>query len=205
MKRILFFLTLLTTATMSQSAHAMRFSLVGAANMSEPKVAGTKYTAVNGFGYGALLEFGIMPFFTMELGALSLPRNFEYGQNVPSVAHTTVKMKMLEVPVVFKAYLGHALSVGLGGYYAKYKGDISYESTDAFGQTSVTNKTLSAAGHSASDYGLVTSLGLYIPLAPLTRIILDGRYTIGIKNNNIGAGTTTYNDLQLLAGVRFSF
>ncbi|MGZ3695692.1 MAG: outer membrane beta-barrel protein [Bdellovibrionota bacterium] len=206
MKRIIFSSTLLLALLFTASpAHAMRFSLVGAANMSEPKVAGTEYTAANGFGYGGLLEFGIMPFFTMELGALSLPRKYEYGTVVPVAGHTTVRLKMLEVPLVFKAYLGHALSLGVGGYYAKYKGDITYETTDAFGQTSITSKTLAEANHSASDYGLVTSVGLYFPLAPLTRIIVDGRYTLGIKDNNIGAGTTTYNDLQVLAGIRFSF
>ncbi|MGE3260646.1 MAG: outer membrane beta-barrel protein [Bacteriovoracia bacterium] len=205
MKSVLFLTLTLAALISSTPAWAMRFALVGAANMSEPKVAGTEYTAKNGFGYGALLEFGIVPFFTMEMGALKLARNYEYGAVVPTISSTEAKMKMIEFPVVFKAYLGHALSLGIGGYYAKYQGDISYEKTDAFGVKSITSQSLRAANHSESDYGLVTSLGLYFPLAPLTRIMVDGRYTLGIKDNNIGAGTTTYNDLQLLAGIRFSF
>jgi hypothetical protein len=188
-----------------QAAHAMRFSLVGAANMSEPKTAGTTNKASNAFGYGALLEFVPLPFFGFEIGALSLPRKYEYDVTSPAVYTTKVSLKMIEVPLVLKAYLGHAMSVGIGGYWAKYKDSVTYENIYPGGSETMSTKTLSDAGNTATDFGLVTSLGLYFPLAPLTRIIVDGRYTLGVKDNDPGAGTKTYNDIQLLAGIRISF
>lgn len=196
---------LLLLLLISAPAHAMKFSVVGAVNMSEPKVAGMNYNATNAYGYGALMEFGLLPFFGMEIGALSLPRTYEYNHAVPVLGTTEVKMKMLEVPVVFKAYLGNLISLGIGGYWAKYKGHITYEQTTSTGVKSTSTQTLNQANHTNTDYGLVTSLGLYLPLAPLVSVIIDGRYTIGVKDNNTGSGTTNYNDMQLLGGLRLSF
>lgn len=201
MKAALLILALLTP----YSAHAMRFSVVGAANMSEPKTAGTNYKASNGFGYGALLEFVPMPFFGMEMGVLSLPRKYETGVTTPDTYTSKISMKMIEVPLVLKAYLGHAMSIGIGGYWAKYKDSVTYENIYPGGSVTMNTKTLKEAGNSATDYGLVTSLGLYFPIAPLTRIIIDGRYTLGAKDNDLGGGKKTFNDIQLLGGIRVSF
>lgn len=201
MKHLIFLFALLVASP----AYALNFSAVGAVNMSEPKVAGTEYNSANGFGYGGLIEFGLVPFFAMEIGALSLPRNYEYSTVVPTISTVNVKMRMLQVPVIFKAYLGNIVSVGLGGYWAKYKNAIAYDTTYPSGNTSTSTQTLNQANHSQTDFGLATSLAFYLPLAPGAKILIDGRYTIGVKDNNTGSGTTTYNDMQLLAGLRLGF
>jgi hypothetical protein len=103
---------------------------------------------------------------------------------------------------VLKAYLANVLSIGVGAYYATYSGDMK-ETTKTLSGSSTSNRSFAAASHEKSDFGLVTSLGIYIPISPVSRIILDGRYNIGMKDNNTSAAELKYNDIQALLGIQF--
>lgn len=190
----------------SAPASAVKLSLVGALNMSEPKSAGTTYTAKNAFGGGAMLEFGLGPVFGFELGALSVPRKYEYASSTgASMATVVATQKMLQVPVLFRAYLGSLLSLGVGGYYSKFNGNYETETT-TLGVRINTSRTYASAGYTDSDYGFVSSLGIYMPLAPLFRLYFDGRYTVGIKDNSVDPNTEfKFNDIQALAGFQIGF
>ncbi len=188
------------------TAQAVKFSAVGALNMSEPKSAGTTYTAKNTYGGGAMLEFGLGPLFGFEIGALSLPRKYEYSTTTAGVTSSVVAtQKMLQVPVLFRVYLANVLSLGVGGYYSKFKGNYETEA-NTLGIRTTTSSTYSSVGYTDSDYGFVSSIAIYLPLAPLFRIVIDGRYTVGIKDNAIDPATEfKYNDIQALAGFQLGF
>lgn len=198
------FLFLILLALFSSNAHALRFSLVGAGNYSEPKVAGIKYNPILDFGGGALLEVGLVPFVGLEFGALYLPRKYSYTTVIPIDTDITVTQKMTQFPVLLRAYLGELLSIGVGGYYAKYTGNIKvdyrvgpYTSsyTSAYGTQNMTTE----------DYGFVGSLAFYIPFTPLTRFLLDARYTVSAKDNNPSGAELKFNDIQGLVGLQIGF
>jgi hypothetical protein len=197
-----FFASLLFVAP----ASAVKFSAVGAMIQAEPKLSnGSTYTAKNSYGGGALLEFGLGPIFGFEIGALSLPRKYEFANiNAGITSSVVATQKMLQVPVLFRAYLGKVLSLGFGGYYAKYNGSYAFETT-TLGVKTTGSSTYAAAGLSDSDYGFVSSIALYIPMAPMFRIILDGRYTVGVKDNSTTTTEMKFNDIQALAGFQLGF
>lgn len=199
----LFILPLLVLLATSP-AHAARLSFVGIVNSSEPNEPGTTYTGVPAYGAGVLLEFRMLPMIGIEFGALSTARKFDYKGTVPNNFSTTVEGKMYEFPVLLRAHLGSLLSLGFGGYYARAIGDAGFSST-INGIKISTSQSYASLRQSTSDYGVVTSAALYLRLIPLVRFVIDGRYTIGVKDNDLGPGTRKYNDMQLLAGLQIGF
>jgi hypothetical protein len=204
MRYLKFQLLVLALALLTSTpAFALKLSGVGVADWSTPKVIGSDYKALPSYGLGALLEFRVMPFVGFEIGALSVPRRFEYVK--PNTENKVqYKMKMTQIPVQLKAYLGRSIAFGVGAYYAKFNETGSYDIT-IDGVTTSGTDTLASQNQSASDYGLVTSLALYFHIAPFTKFLIDARYTMGIKDNNPGVGTTHYNDVQALTGLQFGF
>jgi hypothetical protein len=186
-------------------AEAARLSLAGVANSSQPTQPGTEYTGVAAYGAGILLEFRMVPFVGLELGGLYAPRKFSYSTVTPTVTKYTATATAYEFPALLRFHLGRTLSFGLGGYYAKAKGDIGLDS-ETNGVKSSQGVTFASQQQSDSDYGIATSLALTMRLAPLTHLLVDGRYLIGLKNNSLAAGgDRKYNDMELLAGLQFGF
>lgn len=152
-------------------------SLVGDLNMASFDVNGASSDKTLGVGGGALLEFQSSPSFGLEIGALYNPR--VQGDAVKFTANT------LQLPVVLRFHLSNYVSLGVGGYYLSYMQNRNYGSKN--------------------DYGALGSLGIYIPVASGTRFVIDGRYIYGIKDQYAGAGENFSRDIQVLAGLRFSF
>jgi len=199
---IVFLITLISAS----SAQAARFSLVGVANSSEPNEPGTEYSGRPGYGAGLLVEFRIMPAIGFEMGALYMPRKYEYNTAVPTSTKTTLSGKMYEFPVLLRMHLGRLFSLGVGGYYAKAAGQISGETQTEGAGTTTQVYTYAARNQTETDYGALVSLALYMRMAPLTYFTVDGRYAMGMKNTSTIAGSERkYNDMQLLAGLQFGF
>jgi hypothetical protein len=177
-------------------AWALKISLLGGANLSKPELTGSyapAYKEKEAFGAGALLEFGMLPAIGLEFGALYLPRKFEYTVTGGATPNSTIvsEFNMMQFPVLLRATLGGVLSIGVGGYYARYP--------DA---PKVYNSINNELAHSESDYGVATSLALYMPFSPLSRFMIDGRYNIGVKDNMTGIGSLKYTDMQVLVGLQ---
>ncbi len=188
------------------SAQAMRFSLVGVANSSEPNEPGTEYSGRPAYGAGLLLEFRLMPAIGFEVGALYMPRKYDYNTAVPTSTKTTLSGKMYEFPVLLRMHLARLFSLGVGGYYAKAAGQISGETQTEGAGTTTQAFTYAARNQTETDYGALVSLALYMRMAPLTYFTVDGRYAMGMKNTSTIAGSERkYNDMQLLAGLQFGF
>ncbi len=190
--------------TLPTSSWAMRLSVVAAGIHSQPEVSPStfSYTPNTEYGGGALLEFGIVPFVGLELGALYLPRSFQYTPLY--YTNITVTLKTIQYPVLLRAYLFDMLSIGAGGYYAKYISGVKYETSTPAGIQNTSN-TLALSNLEESDYGLVGSVAIYIPFSKLSRLMLDGRYTVGLKDNSLATNEIKYNDIQVLAGLQVGF
>lgn len=194
-------LSALVLGLLSSPAFALKLSIVGVGNLSspEPRPSFVDYTAEGAFGGGGLMELGLLPTLGLEFGALYAPRKFSYNTS-PDVT-VTKTMNMVQIPVVLRATLGGVLSLGLGGYYALYNSDQQTEVKSDRGTVLSTSSYL-LNNHEETDYGIVTSLALYVPFTPLSRFVLDGRYNMGVKDNDLGPNETKYNDIQILAGIQ---
>jgi hypothetical protein len=183
MARLTLFFFLLFT--LSPSASAAKLSLLGLAQASRPRAAtepSGDFAAQTAWGGGALLELGLVPSVGLEFGALYAPRAY-----TSTLLGTTTHQPMIQFPLVAKAYLAQLLSIGVGGYVS-----------------TLPDEAPTAAAEKHTDYGFVTSLGLYFPLSSLTHIMLDGRYTMGLDAANAGPDTgLRYSDVQVLAGFQF--
>ena len=181
------------------NAHALRISLVGAANHTTPEIKPSwDFTPGVGFGGGALVEFGMLPVFGIETGVLLVPRKYE----VNSFYRWQVTQDMIQVPLVLRAHLGNILSVGFGGYYAKYRGDVEYRYARNTNAPPISGSHYSQ-GLTDDDYGWLASLAIYAPIAPMTRLVVDGRYVQGVKDNDLTLYEKTFRDAQILFGIQF--
>ncbi|NUM89149.1 MAG: hypothetical protein HUU37_08095 [Bdellovibrionales bacterium] len=190
-------IALLLLLLASPSAHAIKLSVAGAMNYAKPETAGN-YEAKSATGYGAFLEFGfIPPLIGLELGALQLTRKYA----TTAGSETITSFKGYQYPVLLRANLGF-LSFGLGGYWMQYKGSVSRESPQSGVATS---STFADSNLTTSDFGLASSLRLSVDLAPLFRVFGEGRYNMGLKDNDPGAAETKFTEMMGLAGLQVGF
>lgn len=186
-------------------AQAARISLVGVANSSTPNSPGVEYSGETSYGAGVLLESRLVPMFGFEIGAMYAPRKFSYSTAVPTATTVTSTSKVYEFPAAFRFHLGRNFSLGFGGYYAMGKGNLTQQTTSDAG-SSTQNVTYASQGQTDSDYGLLGSAQIAFRLTPLTHLVFDGRYLMGLKNNSTIAGSDRkYNDFELLAGLQLGF
>jgi hypothetical protein len=190
---------------LSPAAEAARMSLVGVANSSTPHTPGVEYTGETSYGAGILLEGRFVPMVGFEIGAIYAPRKFSYSTAVPQTTTVTSSAKVYEFPAALRFHLGRVFSLGFGGYYAMAKGNITQETSSASG-SSTQNVTFASQSQVDSDYGLLGSAQLAFRFTPLTHLVFDARYLLGLKNNSTIAGSDRkYNDFELLAGLQLGF
>lgn len=195
-------LAILWLGTASGTAEAARLSLVGVGNSADPAVPGTGYSGETAYGGGVLLEMRTLPLIGFEIGALYAPRKYSYST---STSDYTLSYNTYEFPVLLRLHLGRYLSVGAGGYYARSNGGIS-ETTMTGGTSSSQGVSFASQQQSNSDYGAILSAALTMRIAPLTRLLFDGRYLMGLKNDSLASGgSMKFNDMELLAGLQFGF
>lgn len=96
------------------------------------------------------------------------------------------------------------ISLGLGGYLGFGMGNVSVSTNNV-----PTDYSYEAYFLSNTDFGLAISGALQIPILPLTDILIDARFLLGLKNRDTTIGNTnrSYNrsNLLILAGLRFGF
>ncbi len=198
----LFILALLTVMGFAPEAHAMKLSAVGAVVSSQPDQTTRVYDPKTTFGAGVLLEMGMLPMIGLEIGALSIKRK---ATLTSGATETTTSKDLYEFPALLRFNLGSSLSFGFGGYYAHYQGKISEETKTGNAITSA-EYNYSDKSATTTDYGLATSVALGFSIGPLTKLLFDGRYTMGLKDNDTqGTNALKYNDFQLLTGLQIGF
>jgi hypothetical protein len=196
---------LILCALLAPQAQAARLSLVGLANSTSPNSPGVEYSSETSYGVGLLLESRLVPMFGFEIGALYAPRKYSLATAVPTATNVTYTGKTYEFPAALRIHLGRNFSLGFGGYYAMSKGDVQQQTTSAAG-SSTQSVTYASQNQTDSDYGLLGSIQAGFRLTPLTHLVFDARYLMGLKNNSTIAGSDRkYNDLELLAGLQLGF
>lgn len=215
MKKIFVLILAATLIVASGNLQAQTHVSVGAraglniANFSfDPDVAsGVTKSSRMGFKFGGALEIGFAPMFALQVEPMFLTGGTELsGQG----GKLTFKTSSIEIPILFKvkipvagsvtpyAFVGPNLSFVLSNKSLLESGGQSQE-TDWKDQTTSTNFSL--------DFGA----GAGLKVAPLTTIILDVRYSLGLANMLNDKGKQLYgNDqsikttgFQIVAGVLF--
>ncbi|RZA03488.1 MAG: hypothetical protein EOP11_16045 [Proteobacteria bacterium] len=193
-------LAALTLLFLGKPAHAIKFSAVGGGNYSSTETAPTyNYSAKAAVGGGALMEIRLLPSVGLEIGALYLPRKYEISNN--GYDYTTTQ-NQIQIPIVLRANLLNIFSLGVGGYVSKYTGKIDTQVTRTGTGPSPINASYGPAQLSTTDYGVVTSIAFYSSVSPLARFVLDARYVIGSKDNDLSFQDKKFRDFQLLAGLQ---
>jgi hypothetical protein len=182
-------------------AQAAQIEFVAAGNSSEAHAPGTTYKGVPALGAGVLLEFRLVHYVGFEFGGIYVPRVYKTSGLDTT---TTTTQKLYEFPVLLRIHPVSFFSLGGGVYYGSYTGTVSTKVESATGTTQ-SSSTYAAAARSKRDYGLAAAAALYMPLAPLLKFVIDGRYTVGARNNSTGSGSLKFNDTQVLAGFRLGF
>ncbi len=185
---------------LSFPAHAIKLSVAGLGNFAKPEGTGNQ-EAKMGKGYGAFLEIGFLPMIGLELGALQLER--KYAEKNGAGAEVTTSFRGNQFPALLRANLGF-ISFGLGGYYMKYQNSVTREQNN---NGVITGSTLSysAAGLTTTDFGLASSLRLTMELAPFFKLFGEGRYNMGLKDNDPGTAETKFTEMTALAGLQVGF
>lgn len=179
----------------SAPAHAVaKIAAVGNFNFSKlaTTTGGVDSTSDSklGIGAGALLELSTGLMTAFEVGLLYHPRKAE-------AAGITTTSNYLLVPAQFRLWFSPFIVIGAGGYFAKGIGDTSRSG-------SVGGITIDATGSTPEDdFGLIGSAGFDLPLAPLTSIVLEARYLLGLKDFDDSSDSAKLRDLQGLVGIRF--
>ena len=203
------------------SASALEFSPVLGLGLdmssASTTVAGTSYgtNTKTSVGGGVLLDSGLAPMVSLEVGVLYLPINHGLTVNITSPltlsAPSETSYNALQIPVLMKFTLLPLVSFGAGAYYSKGLGSVKVHS-DAFTSAGLTfpasdtTESFADASLSDTDYGLMANAGMSFPFLPLMKFRADLNYLFGLKNINT-TDTVTLKSRRILvtAGVSFGF
>lgn len=189
-----------------QEATAFELSVVGATNFANPAidvggVTATGYNAKPAFGGGVLVGFSMLPALEWEIGALYVGRHYKYPT---SNGQAEDSYYSYEVPLIFRLTALQYINIGAGAYVAVPSGEDTYTLTPTGGTGTSTSQTASSSFK--TDYGLVASLAVKIPLNMAVSFLIDGRYYYGVSNaSKIAGETLKFRDAQALFGLNFEF
>ena len=203
------FLCALLSALLTTPAFAVSVKLEAIGNQTSVRsdAANETFAAQTGLGGGAELSLPFGSNLSFDIGGLYFQRKYQTtvtaGTSNGEVQVGT--QTALEIPILFRWWLGRVFSIGVGGYYMKYMGDVGLSTTFA-GAASPVKSTLTYAdaSQSTSDYGATVAVGLDIPLGLTMGLVIDGRYNYGLGNQITGGSSSVkFTDMQALVGLRF--
>jgi hypothetical protein len=192
----------LMTASVSEAG---TFSLVGVGDVNKPSVGGeaspdSTGTKV-GLGGGALIDFGIAPWTSFEVGALYVNR-----EAVDTTLSENVSKHAIQVPVLIRWWLEPMFSIAVGGYFAHGIGDVT--TTNSISGGEVSSGSYADNNYKSNDYGLTGSVAIRLPITQSMRFLVDARYNYGLTNyynDPLNSGVTIKNrDIQALVGFQFA-
>lgn len=198
-------MVVLTTAVIFAREATVEVGIKGGLNFTTYRYSGPNewWTETLGNSRGAIL--GV--FFSWDLGPLTIQPEVFYSrrgakQEFDGGDNTVYKFDCLEVPVLIKfSFLSGPINpVVFAGPFGAY--NLSHKRVDTIGgQTETTDIR---PRHSKSDYGLVFGGGLELKLEAI-KFILEGRYTLGMKNIESESETDSFTNrgISILVGVGF--
>jgi hypothetical protein len=197
-------LALISTIVQPRAARAFDLGFVGGLNSAYQGVAernwGANSSAKATFAFGTLLNFSLLPLFSLETGVI-------YSTHKTGTSLGFDETKNLVIPIVGRLWLLPILSIGAGPYYSLGLGNYRTVSTPETAATTQANPEYSAVGYSKGDYGFLLSANLSFPIAPGLNVLGDIRHYVGLKDRNvrdIGAAEHVHFT-QMLAGIQFTY
>ncbi len=198
----LFFILSIFQFNTPYDSHAVDVSLVGVAHQTLPGGSPLTFSKNFKFGQGLVLHFpeAITKFFNVPVGKgnlafgipIAITFGFEVGVFLIDREYTPSGGSVVSKPItVFPALLriaaNEAISLGVGGYFSLSR---------------LSAAELTADDLVSSENGLLFSFRIDFAPSSAIGLMLDGRYGIGLSDA-ANASSLQYNDLQVLAGLRF--
>ncbi len=134
----------------------------------------------SGFGLGALLGWGVHPFFSLETGVLMLEHTLATGTTMSTYT-------MFDVPLMLRFSPISLVAVGAGVYYGYQSGF-------------KTTRGPAVIGAVKDDYGAIFDASVRLPLAPLMKLRIDALYEYGfaqLANSFSSRNVSTFVGLML--------
>lgn len=199
-------ITLLFLATpRANAASLLDLSFVGIGTFARPSISNasgsTSTSGRLGIGFGALAGFPMGKALGLEVGALYLPHKYSTNSFGFVGTETNTSLTSLTFPVLVRITAIPLISFGAGPYMAFAMGDIASQT----GTTAETTSTYSVSNMGTTDFGVMASAALELPIAIAARVLFDLRYQIGLSN--VSQSTTfsfKYNNLFLMGGVKIA-
>ena len=205
MKKVLMVsLVILTTAAIFPQDAAAEVGIKGGLNITTLAYSGSVAWWDN-LGYTNGPIFGV--FFSLDLGPVTIQPEVFYsrrGSNlkINVIDHIVYRSEFLEVPVLVKWNVssGPISPIVFAGPFGAYS--FSYKEIKTIGGETITTDI--REGHSKSDYGLIFGGGLEYALKSV-KLILEGRYTLGMRNIEYQSETDSFKNrgFSILVGVGF--
>lgn len=218
-KAFLLILTTLLVITSSSIQAQTSISVGGRAGLNfanlsfDPDVrAGITKSSRTGFKFGGVLEVGFASMFALQIEPM-YAQGGSVLDNVPfgfANGKVTFKISYIEIPILFKVKIPVAGSITPYAFVGPNLGLVlsSKELDEGGGQSQETDmKDMTSSINFALDFGA----GAGFKIVPLTTIILDVRYSLGLSNmlndkgkQSWGANQTIKTTgFQIVAGVIF--
>ncbi len=198
--RILGFLLVLGTLS-ALPAQALEVGALGGLNFwgygfAPPSGTTAPTTKTTGsLAFGGFVRVGMNPLLDLELDLIYAKKKNAYTSGAgTNVFETSSYM----VPVLVRSSFipGNFINVGAGAYY---------EIGTSNGVTvNGVNGAYSDAGVKSHDIGLIGSVQMSLPVMPLVRFLIDGRYLHGLseqQNDTATNGSYKNRSIQAFAGI----
>lgn len=164
-----------------------------------------------GIGGGALFDISGAGMFGLEVGGLYAPMKFKYAADLIDIANATVgadgtnetytlTMNTFIFPVSVRIKPSKFLAINAGGYFQVFPGTykVKVDLTSSSSESDVSNSD------SKLGYGLQGGVQLHLPLAPMISFVVDGRYYLGLKDQDSSStGEFKTKGFTALGGFRF--
>ncbi len=199
-------------AAVNTNAHALEVGVEGGLNfwsapttfsVTAPATATNANSPSAEFMGGAFASFGIMPLFDLEAGIYYANKKNTQTSNITVSGSTTSTVSVNTAssylfPVLLRTNFLPFVNAGAGVYYEAGTGNVTSNGV---------SESYSAAGLKQSDFGLLVSGQVKLPIAPLIHVLLDARYLLGLteQSTNSASYSTKNRYVQLMGGVTFGF
>ncbi|MBI3294823.1 MAG: PorT family protein [Deltaproteobacteria bacterium] len=205
-------LCVVTVVFLTAPLNALDIAAVGVGSLAMPSYSAgstnlTTIPKIGLFGFGAIAGvYSLFPGFTIETGILTAPHKFSIdgGTNLSFIVTDTLALNFIEVPILIRFDLLPIISFGVGGYLGFANGTITRSSSVP--NTADKTETFEDNNLNKTDFGLMASASVGMPILPMVKLLVDLRYLHGLVNlSKLTDGSNArIRDLQVFAGIKVS-